>query len=279
MAGIPEPLNQYMVLNSSVFAFNASSNYNVSYIDGANISVTLNNGTSNLNPNHYADIAFLEALYYNRIGEKGEAVSLFEVGAHAYNGIGINDSAFKTTYQTYKLALYIYAAEILGQNYSSSAETTLLDMRGNNGGFYTGYNASYFTAGTLTNVETTSLAILAISARNQSTTSETQNISSTSDVSTSASTTNQTISSIIVPSQVSVTSSSQTLSSESSSSSLNSTRSSSTTTVIPSTATNLSLDYFGFALVNVIVLIVVFVLVFKRRKKEVDGVRADEGSI
>jgi hypothetical protein len=168
MTGISDPLNQYMILNSSVFAFYASTNYNVSNKDGVTIAITLNNGTSKLNPENYADIAFLQALYYDKIGQKSEALSLFEIGAAMFNGIGIKDSAFTGIYQTYKLALYIYAAKFLGENYSSSAEATLLHMQGSNGGFYTGYNASYSTAGTLTNVETTSLAILAITIPSQS---------------------------------------------------------------------------------------------------------------
>ncbi len=87
-----------MILNSSVFAFNASTNYNVAKIDGATISITLNNGSSELNPNNYADIAFLEALYYDRIGQMSEALSLFEAGANMYNGVGIKDIAFNGIY-------------------------------------------------------------------------------------------------------------------------------------------------------------------------------------
>ncbi|MGA2876077.1 MAG: hypothetical protein ABSE82_11140, partial [Nitrososphaerales archaeon] len=166
MAGMPDPLNQYMILTAGVFAFYASSNYDVTNIDGATIGITLNNGTTALSPNNYADIAFLEALYYNGLGQRGAAVSLFDIGASMYDGIGLKDVAFNGTYQTYKLALYIYAAKVLGENYASSAEVNLLDMKASNGGFYSGYNSNYSAAGTFTNVETTSLAVLALSVPN-----------------------------------------------------------------------------------------------------------------
>ena len=276
VAGISDPINQYMILNSSVFAFYASTNYNVSNKDGATIAITLNNGTPKLNPNNYADIAFLEALYYDKIGQKSEAVSLFEIGADMFDGIGIKDIAFSGTYQTYKLALYIYAAKFLGQNYSSSAETTLLNTQGSNGGFYTGYNASYSTTGTLTNVETTSLAILAITILNQSTQTQAQstisrieNSSTQSPVSTSvSSTTNQIVSPINVSSTSAAPSSSQTASSQIIFSNSQKTVSSSTSVVIPTSQTSSSYPALPYLVVGIVFLTLaaLSVLVLSRKK-------------
>jgi hypothetical protein len=167
MSHIPNAKNQYMVLTRDVSYFNNSANYRVASVDGSSINITLNNLPGKLNPHNYADIAFLEALYYKQAGNKREAIYLFKIGAKMYNGIGLNDSVYVMThqYQTYKLALYLYVAKILGQGIPSSVKATLLSMQSQTtGGFYTGYNSSYSSSGTLENVETTSLAILALTA-------------------------------------------------------------------------------------------------------------------
>ena len=80
----------------------------------------------------------------------------------------MNDSVFQTgkqagQYQTYKLALYIYASKVLGYPVNQSAEEDMLRMQNTtSGGFYTGYDSNFSNNGTNTNVETTSLAILAL---------------------------------------------------------------------------------------------------------------------
>lgn len=167
IAGVPNVLNQYMALNSSIAAFNTSKSYTVSSHAGAVINVTLNNGTDKLNPFDYADIAFLEALYYNNAGYAKNATDSYQIGVKMYDGNGMNDSVFqkgpqKGQYQTFKLALYIYASKVLGYQFPQSAEAVLLRMQGTSGGFYTGYDANFSSNGTNTNVETTSLAILAL---------------------------------------------------------------------------------------------------------------------
>jgi hypothetical protein len=167
IAGVPNVLNQYMVLNSSIAAFNTTNSYTVSNYAGAVINITLNNGTSPLISSFYADIAFLEAIYYNNLGQANNANDSYQIGVKMYDGNGLNDSVFqngtqKGQYQTFKLALYIYASEVLGYQPPQSAETVLLRMQAASGGFYTGYNANFSNNGTNTNVETTSLAILAL---------------------------------------------------------------------------------------------------------------------
>ena len=160
-------LNQYMILNSSIAAFNDSSDYTIAHYGDAVINITLNNGTDTLNPSDFADIAFLEALYYHRIGQVQNASDAYQMGASMFDGKGLNDTLFqngaqKGQYQTFKLALYVYASKVLGQQFPPNAETNLLKMQAASGGFYTGYDENYSTNGTSTNVETTSLAILAL---------------------------------------------------------------------------------------------------------------------
>jgi hypothetical protein len=167
IAGVPNVLNQYMVLNSPIAAFNTSNSYTVCNYAGAVINITLNNGTSPLNQSLYADIAFLEALYYNSAGQAKNANDSYQIGMKMYDGNGMNDPVFqngtqKGQYQTFKLALYIYASKVLGYQFPPSAEADLLRMQGASGGFYTGYDANFSSNGTNTNVETTSLAILAL---------------------------------------------------------------------------------------------------------------------
>jgi hypothetical protein len=165
MSKVPGAVNQYMVLTQAGFDFNASKDYFGMFTsEGKNISITLNNQTGALNPANYGDIAFLEAIYYHEIGNNGQATSLFNRGASMYDGIGIKDSVFKGQYQTFKLALYLYAGKLLNQNVPSSAQVNLLKMQGSNGGFYTGYDSNLSTSGTLENTETTSLSILALAS-------------------------------------------------------------------------------------------------------------------
>ncbi len=162
MSRIPNAENQYRVLTMPVFYFNASKNFVVATSQGRDISITLNNQSGSLSPNNYSDIAFLEAIYYNEIGNHDEAISLFKTGANMYDGTGIVDSVFAGKYQTFKLALYHYAGKLLNQNVPSSVQTNLLKMQGSNGGFYSGYSSNFSTDGTLENTETTSLSILAL---------------------------------------------------------------------------------------------------------------------
>ena len=94
------------------------------------------------------------------------ATKLFNIGAEMYDGIGFNDTAFQQgsaggVYQTYKLALYIYVANELGEQVPSSVFTNLMRMQNtDSGGFCTGYLSNFSNDNTSTNTETTCLAIL-----------------------------------------------------------------------------------------------------------------------
>jgi hypothetical protein len=175
--GLADSFNQYMLLKSTnvslnpVIIHNSSSytvyNYTVGRHAGAIINVTTNDGSGILSPDDYADIAFIEAVLYHNIALQEKANANYQVGGGMYNGVGMNDSAFqkgtqKDQYQTYKLALYLYASKTLGVQFPDNVETNMLRMQSGNGGFYTGYDKNFLNNGTDTNVETTSLAILAL---------------------------------------------------------------------------------------------------------------------
>jgi len=156
--------NQYMVFGCREY-FNGSMNYTLS----GTVRTTINNQSGGPLNDSYADIAFLQA-YYEKMcaGNAAGALVAFDAGAAEYNGVGFNDTAFREgqsqgIYQTYKLALYIYVAELLGQKVPLSALTSLLQMQAPGGGFYTGYYPDLSHGSTNTNTETTSLAILALS--------------------------------------------------------------------------------------------------------------------
>jgi len=88
-----------------------------------------------------------------------------------FDGYGVADEAYKDgsasehgIYQTYKLALYIYALQKLSNTYQYGVDETLLRMQGPDGSFHTGYDRAGTYAGTLENAETTSIAILALNS-------------------------------------------------------------------------------------------------------------------
>jgi hypothetical protein len=163
--GQPNPVNQYEVLTAPIPAFNGSKNFVVYSRGTETVSTTVNNMSSKwLNLHDYADIAFLEAIYYYSVGNDSGARSAYQVGAAMYDGIGLKDSV-PGNYQTYKLALYVYASRLLGLGYYASAFDQLIAMQSDSGvdrgGFYTCYGSDA-EAACGTNTETTALALLAL---------------------------------------------------------------------------------------------------------------------
>ena len=165
--------NQYMVLNGSwsgPCAFDSAHSYKVAQSPNFQINVTLNNGTGTLSDSDYADIAFLTAICLQHRGNYDMALNAFNQGVKFFNGTGFADWQFTSPgpthaqYQTYKLALCIYAGRLLLQPVNQAVMTTLLKMQATDGGFYTGYNSDLTHGNTKTNTETTSLAILALSS-------------------------------------------------------------------------------------------------------------------
>jgi len=158
-------VNQYEAMQvSSSCVFHAANNYTVSSSGGVQIKVIVNNGTGILNHTQYADIAFLDALCQNSHGNTSAALAAYNIGAKMFDGTGLRDLPYNQTqqYQTYKLALFIFAAADLNQPINLTALSTLLRMQAASGGFYTGYDAGYSHGTTMTNTETTSLALLAL---------------------------------------------------------------------------------------------------------------------
>ena len=162
LAKLHNPDNQYEVIASTNGTFFASSDYTLAHMGSAVIKVTLNNGTGTLSPADYADLAFLEALYFHKVNGTGAAVQDFNLGMKLYDGTGFKDKAFNGTYQTYKLALCDYVGKVLGMSVPATVESNLVRMQDASGGFFTGYGPTFSTEGTTTNTETTSLAILAL---------------------------------------------------------------------------------------------------------------------
>ncbi|MBI3860086.1 MAG: hypothetical protein HY296_07635 [Thaumarchaeota archaeon] len=164
--GKPNPVNQYLVLTTSLFPFNASKNFTFHKGGGAVVKSTVNNQTGTLEPTKYADIAFLQAIGYHNRGEDSSANQVFNYGTALWNGTGFKDAAFATTFATYKIALYVYAARLLGQPVNPSISQSLLSLQlhsgDDSGGFATSYTGNFKPASG-SNTETTSLAILALS--------------------------------------------------------------------------------------------------------------------
>jgi hypothetical protein len=157
--------NQFMVFSCRQY-LNGAKDFNLS----DHIWTTINNQSGTPLSESYPDIAFPQA-YYDKtcVGNIPAAFAAFKTGANEYNGIGSNDTAFRTgqdrgVYQTYKLALYIFAARLLNQGAPLSALANLMRTRALSGGFYTGCDASFSNVGTFTNTETTCLAIMAMEA-------------------------------------------------------------------------------------------------------------------
>ena len=192
VATLPPSLvqSQYTVLNSTVGSFHCSANYSVAWTKGgqlvlgggsASLMTTANNQSPSCASQNYADIMLLRAVYYNRVGNSTGASYYYGLADKDFDGLGFADLAYANSslssyhnYQTYKLALFIYATYCLGEQGSSSdlakATETLRFLQSNStGGFAAEYtpnltslNAPPATPGQAVNTETTALAALAL---------------------------------------------------------------------------------------------------------------------
>jgi hypothetical protein len=176
--------NQYAALNSTNAYFDCSANYTISWSGGgqsltANGSAILKTTANDMSPicasQNYADLLFLQAIYYHRIGETAQATSLYQNASKDFDGTGFVDLANQVasssgqTYQTYKLALYVYSTYCLGAQSSAPnlglATAILLHVQSNSTG---GFSASYSKNGvgviatSGVNTEATALGALAI---------------------------------------------------------------------------------------------------------------------
>jgi hypothetical protein len=182
--------NQYMALNFTVAYFDCSSNHTISWTSGGtvtpeNASAIMMTTSNDLGPScanqNYADLLLLQALYQHRENNTALALSLYRNATADFDGYGFKDlananapsSSFQV-YQTYKVALYVYATYCLGQQTSASdlasATNIMLYLQSNStGGFATEYTRNILagpappitpTGGV--NTETTALAALAL---------------------------------------------------------------------------------------------------------------------
>jgi hypothetical protein len=169
-------VNQYQILNRSNFVLPIKNTTvcKIGESNDATIMCTINNGTGTLSSKDYADIAFLEAIAYQNSNQTDKANLAYQDGVAMWNGIGFNDTAYRSYtdgrgYDTYKLALYIYASRTLNQTFDVRAYNNLLACQlsagvsgeKNSGGFATYYTANG-VSNNQTNTETTALAILAL---------------------------------------------------------------------------------------------------------------------
>jgi hypothetical protein len=188
-------VNVYMVLNSSSVSppFGCPESYTYSWVGGAGnpfphsqyqayLNVTLNNSPAcQLSPSQSADAAFLETIYYVKSGEMTQATSAYTTGANFYDGTGLKDSAYASpqsssagVYQTYKLALYLYASNCMSEQTQAATLATQLESLQDNatGGFYVGYTSLHspvIGGASSINSETTALAALALELTNGNT--------------------------------------------------------------------------------------------------------------
>ncbi len=118
----------------------------------------------------YADLAMFGALNAFHAGQHAKAHQRYQIAIVYFDGIGFADKAYEAMglYATYKLALALYTAQVIGEPMEPIILQALLAKQAGPseglyaGGFYTLYNANRVPQGD-TNTETTAYAILALS--------------------------------------------------------------------------------------------------------------------
>jgi hypothetical protein len=175
--------NQYTSLNSTSTSFNCSKDYELSWSatnqsstagGTATLKTTANDLGNTCASQNYADLYFLQAVYYHRLKNDSAAMRFYQLGASDFDGVGIKDIPFMTpgsgsfnSYQTYKLALYLYAGTCLGTqtsdpNYPKLLNILQMQQDNSTGGFNTGYSSLTLPSSPHPNTETTALAALAM---------------------------------------------------------------------------------------------------------------------
>ncbi|HYU55019.1 MAG TPA: hypothetical protein VEL71_02245 [Candidatus Dormibacteraeota bacterium] len=138
---------------------------------GGNYTVLweVHNATGTFPDCTYADVTVYTALELRLEGNSTGAQHEIDCLTTMFDGRGMVDEAYKAgsamehgIYQTYKLALYIYAQQKISGTYFYGEEN-LFRLQGPDGGFHTGYDQIGTYAGTQENAETTSIALIAVS--------------------------------------------------------------------------------------------------------------------
>lgn len=122
------------------------------------------------NWDEYSDLLICSALSLYWKGNETEAFKLFDKAVDMWDGKGLCDKAtgggdlnLSGPYETYKLALLLYASRVLKRplTFQAELENTLWKMqRESDGGIITHYNGSFTPIGDA-NTETTSLTLIA----------------------------------------------------------------------------------------------------------------------
>ena len=174
--------SEYTALNSTAASFGCVNQYSLAWTPQseiapatarANIMTEVNTGSQSCSSGNFADILLLQALWYHRFGNSTAATHLYDLASADFNGDGFADAAYNgTSYQTSKLALFVYTSSCLainGTNYNSATKILFSMQDNSTGGFYQAYapNTTALNAPPLTPVggvstDATALASLAL---------------------------------------------------------------------------------------------------------------------
>jgi len=179
-------MSEYTALNSTSASFLCAQSYSLSWATpegttsqgegSAIVETTANNGGNTCASQNNADVLLLQAVYYYGHADSTTALNYLHEAASDFDGKGFADQAFTATnsstagqYQTYKLALYVYASTCLGQsgtdsNFQKVFGLLLQQQDNSTGGFYGGYGPTLEHGLTPVDTETTALAALALEA-------------------------------------------------------------------------------------------------------------------
>jgi hypothetical protein len=174
-AKINATLRNYGVTNSgkieilfdeapAALPFRAYNLTNVALIDGKQIRTEVVTTNVLRGWENYADLLLLAAIAQVN-NHRAEAMSNLNRAAAMWDGHGFNDRATSSVklYATYKLALYLIAAQRVGVTapHAKKVLQRLVALQSESGGWITDYNAAGKPIG-LANVETTCMALMAL---------------------------------------------------------------------------------------------------------------------
>jgi hypothetical protein len=121
-------------------------------------------GNNELQCSDYANISFLKSIYFYKINKTTDSKKCYDQGMNMFDGKGFKDKSFISDgfrYSTYKVALWKIATSITGFGQSIPYASIIAKMQNTKtGGVYTFYSKNFYPDGQ-TNIETTSVAIMA----------------------------------------------------------------------------------------------------------------------
>jgi hypothetical protein len=164
--GLPTGYSHETVLGDPVFPPYRTVTNHTLLINQYVLNTTIRDGHVINNWDQYADLLLYASLSCHWTGNDSEATGYLNDAARMWNSTaqGIQDIAFKGTYDTYKLALLLYTAEVLGEKLPFEAQLVnriYMQQNQTSGGIITDYTANGSTVGD-SNTETTSIAIVAL---------------------------------------------------------------------------------------------------------------------